>query len=171
MLDFCMAHYWCYVSPFSNASVIFFESADSCPKLRISRGRRSRQIHRSTKCPESVFSRMRYCWNTVLLILRATRLDFLMTKIHHWLPKLKKSDDILVTKVRIREGRAIAQAVSGWLDTEADTVRARVWSCGICGGESGSGGKFSPSTSVSPANFHSTICSTITIIYHLGLVQ
>jgi hypothetical protein len=26
-------------------------------------------------------------------------------------------------------------------------------------------------TSVSPANHHSTKCSTITIIYHLGLVQ
>jgi hypothetical protein len=32
-------------------------------------------------------------------------------------------------------------------------------------------GRFSPSISVSPANFHSTNCSTITIIYHLGLVQ
>jgi hypothetical protein len=31
--------------------------------------------------------------------------------------------------------------------------------------------RFSPSTSVSPANIHSTNCSTITIIYHLGLVQ
>jgi hypothetical protein len=32
-------------------------------------------------------------------------------------------------------------------------------------------GRFSPSTSVSAANLHSTDCSTITIIYHLGLVQ
>jgi hypothetical protein len=32
-------------------------------------------------------------------------------------------------------------------------------------------GKFSPNTSVSPANSHSTGCSTIIIIYHLGLVQ
>jgi hypothetical protein len=32
-------------------------------------------------------------------------------------------------------------------------------------------GRFSPSTSVSPANFHSTNCSTITLIYHLGLAQ
>jgi hypothetical protein len=30
-------------------------------------------------------------------------------------------------------------------------------------------GRFSPSTSVSPANFHSTNCSTFTLIYHLGL--
>jgi hypothetical protein len=32
-------------------------------------------------------------------------------------------------------------------------------------------GRFSPSTSVSPANLHSTNCSTITLTYHLGLVQ
>jgi hypothetical protein len=30
-------------------------------------------------------------------------------------------------------------------------------------------GRFSPGTSVSPANFHSTNSSTITLIYHLGL--
>jgi hypothetical protein len=32
-------------------------------------------------------------------------------------------------------------------------------------------GRFSPSTSVSPANLHSTNCSTIILIYHLGFVQ
>jgi hypothetical protein len=32
-------------------------------------------------------------------------------------------------------------------------------------------GMFSPSTSVSPAKLHSTNFSTITIIYHPGLVQ
>jgi hypothetical protein len=32
-------------------------------------------------------------------------------------------------------------------------------------------GGFSPSTSVSLANLHSTNCSTITLTYHLGLVQ
>jgi hypothetical protein len=31
------------------------------------------------------------------------------------------------------QGRAIAQEVSGWLPTAA----ARIWSCGICGGQSG----------------------------------
>jgi hypothetical protein len=30
---------------------------------------------------------------------------------------------------------------------------------------------FSPSTSGSPTNFHSTNCSTVAIIYHLGLAQ
>jgi hypothetical protein len=34
-------------------------------------------------------------------------------------------------------GRAIAQAVSRWLPTAAARVRSRVWSSGICGGQSG----------------------------------
>jgi hypothetical protein len=68
-------------------------------------------------------------------------------------------------------GRAIAQAVSRWLPTAAARVRARVWSCEICGGQSGAGAGFFPSISVSPANLHFTNCSTIILIYHLGLVQ
>jgi hypothetical protein len=39
-------------------------------------------------------------------------------------------------------GRAIAQAVSRWLPTAAARVRAQVWLCGICGGQSGSGAGF-----------------------------
>jgi hypothetical protein len=69
-------------------------------------------------------------------------------------------------------GRAITQAVSSLLPTAAARVRAQVKSCGICGGQSGVWGRFSPSTSVSPANHHSTnFFSTITITYHPGLVQ
>jgi hypothetical protein len=36
----------------------------------------------------------------------------------------------------------IAQAVSRWLPTAAARVRARVWSCGICGEQSSSGAGF-----------------------------
>jgi hypothetical protein len=39
-------------------------------------------------------------------------------------------------------GRTIAQAVSRRLPTAAARVRARVWSCGICGGQSGAGAGF-----------------------------
>jgi hypothetical protein len=39
-------------------------------------------------------------------------------------------------------GRAIAQAVSRCLRTAAARVRARVWSSGICGGQSDSGAGF-----------------------------
>jgi hypothetical protein len=38
--------------------------------------------------------------------------------------------------------RAIAQAVSRWLPTAAAQVRAKVSSCGICGGQSGTGAGF-----------------------------
>jgi hypothetical protein len=40
------------------------------------------------------------------------------------------------------EGRAIAQAVSRWLSTAVARVRSRVWSSGICGGQSGPGAGF-----------------------------
>jgi hypothetical protein len=39
-------------------------------------------------------------------------------------------------------GRAIAQAVSRWLPTAAARVRSQVKSCGICGGQSGTGAVF-----------------------------
>jgi hypothetical protein len=66
---------------------------------------------------------------------------------------------------------AIAQAVSRWLPTAAargssqDLVMWDLWWI------KWRRGRFSPSTSVSSANLHSTNCSTITIIYHLGFVQ
>jgi hypothetical protein len=40
------------------------------------------------------------------------------------------------------DGRAIAQAVSRQLPTAAARIRARVRSCGICGGQSGTGAGF-----------------------------
>jgi hypothetical protein len=71
--------------------------------------------------------------------------------------------------------RAIAQAVSCPLPTAAARVRAQVRSCGICGGQKWHWDRFSPSTSVSPGNSHSTDCSTfiiiIIIIHHPGRVQ
>jgi hypothetical protein len=40
------------------------------------------------------------------------------------------------------DGRAIAEAVSRWLPTAAARVQSRVWSSGICGGQSGVGAGF-----------------------------
>jgi hypothetical protein len=74
-------------------------------------------------------------------------------------------------KSKSKIGRAIAQAVSRWFPTAAAWVQTRIQSCEICGGQSGAGSTFSPSISVSLANLHSTNLSTITIGYHLGLVQ
>jgi hypothetical protein len=45
-------------------------------------------------------------------------------------------------KVTACVGRAIAQVVSRWLPTAAARIRSRVWSSGICGGQSGAGAGF-----------------------------
>jgi hypothetical protein len=68
----------------------------------------------------------------------------------------------MFTKMR---GRAIAQAVIRWLLTSVARVRARVWSSGIFGGQSGARGRFSPSTSFSPTNLNSTKFSILTITW------
>jgi hypothetical protein len=49
---------------------------------------------------------------------------------------------ICVSCTRIWRGRAIADAVSHRLPTAAGRVRAQARSCGICGGQSGSGEGF-----------------------------
>jgi hypothetical protein len=55
-----------------------------------------------------------------------------------------------------RLGRAMAQAVSRRPLTAEARVQSRVTPCGICGGQSGTGTDFFPSTSVLPCQFHST---------------
>jgi hypothetical protein len=59
-------------------------------------------------------------------------------------------------------GRAITQAVSRWLPTVAARVRARFWQVGFVM-DKVTLGRCPPSTSVSPANLHSTKFSIITI--------
>jgi hypothetical protein len=63
--------------------------------------------------------------------------------------------DNLKSITKGKECRDIAQAAIDWLTTAAARVWVKARSCGICGGQSDTGGRFSPSTSVSLAN-HST---------------
>jgi hypothetical protein len=77
-------------------------------------------------------------------------------------------DVIICYILKISVGRATAQAVSRRLPNAAARVRAQVmWDLWRTNWH---WGKFSPSTSVSPANSHSTDCSTL-IIYRPGLVH
>jgi hypothetical protein len=64
-------------------------------------------------------------------------------------------------------GLAIAQAVSRRILTAEPRVRSQVNTCGICGGQSGTGTGFSPSPSVFPCRYHST-ATPYSLIYHPG---
>jgi hypothetical protein len=54
----------------------------------------------------------------------------------------QRNNEHLGVAVRLWSGHAIAEAVSRWLFTAAARVRAQVRSCGICGGQSGTGAGF-----------------------------
>jgi hypothetical protein len=54
--------------------------------------------------------------------------------------------------VTLSMGRAMAQVVSRRPLTAEARVRARLNPCGICGGQSGTGTRFSPSSSVFPVS-------------------
>jgi hypothetical protein len=54
-------------------------------------------------------------------------------------------------------GSAMAQAVNRRPLTAESRIRAGVNPCGICGGQSGAGTGFSPSSSVFPCQYHSTV--------------
>jgi hypothetical protein len=71
---------------------------------------------------------------------------------------------------RMPVGRAIAQAVSRRLPTAAARVRSQVRSCGICGGQSGTGADFLNVLRLPLPIFIPPAASTL-IIYRPGLVQ
>jgi hypothetical protein len=59
----------------------------------------------------------------------------------------------------------MTQVVSRRPLTAEARVRARVNSCGICGGQSGTGTGFSPSSSVFLCQYHSTVALQTHIIW------
>jgi hypothetical protein len=59
----------------------------------------------------------------------------------------------------------MAQVVSRRPLTAENWVRARVNPCGICGGQSGTGTGFSPSSSVFPFQYHSTVALQTHVIW------
>jgi hypothetical protein len=65
----------------------------------------------------------------------------------------------------VLQGRAIAQVVSRRPVTAEAQVRARVNPCSIYGGQSGIGTRFSPSSSVFPCQYHSTVALQTHIIW------
>jgi hypothetical protein len=65
-------------------------------------------------------------------------------------------------------GRAMAQAVSRRPLTTEAPVRARVNPFGICGGQSGTGTGFSPSSLVLPCHYHSTVALQTRIMWGMN---
>jgi hypothetical protein len=69
--------------------------------------------------------------------------------------------DIFVNYLTVR---AMAQVVSRRPLTAEARIRARVNPCGICGGQSGTGAGFSPSSSVFPCQYHYTVALQTLIV-------
>jgi hypothetical protein len=95
-------------------------------------------------------------------------------KMHKLLMRLKTTT-LFKRKIEIKDDidRAIAQAVSrrlAGLPPRRPGIKTGSSHVGFVVDKVALGQDF-PSTLVSPANFHSTKFSTITITYHLGMVQ
>jgi hypothetical protein len=61
----------------------------------------------------------------------------------------------------LHPGRAIAQAVSCWLPTAAAWVHFRIWSSGICGGQSGAGASFLRVLRFPPGTIGQSVAATL----------
>jgi hypothetical protein len=69
---------------------------------------------------------------------------FVRTNENHLfaIPVQKAGRTLFKFVTKQKEGRAIAEAARRWLPTAAARVQSRVWSSGICGGQSGTKASF-----------------------------
>jgi hypothetical protein len=79
------------------------------------------------------------------------------------LPVVRPSDDIWIWRS--------TEVVSRRLLAAESRVRTRVNPCVICGGQSGTGTGFSPSSSVLPCQYHSTVILHIHVIWGMNSVS
>jgi hypothetical protein len=99
-------------------------------------------------CMPHITNTCTYSVNSKIRIYKNTDVFGLSDRSHYWISNLKNYISIVKLfiqeyRVNIPIGRAIAEAVSRWLPTAAAWVHSRVWSSGICGGQSGGGQIFS----------------------------
>jgi hypothetical protein len=119
---------------------------------------------KTSKSPSSLSTGSRNCLQKFTRGASYQSFSSLVTwTLHEWNPKSSYKifrRDLLVNRmlsVRCPCGRAIAEAVSHWLPNAA----SRVWSSGICGGQSGAGAGFLQVLQFPHANLHSTEFSII----------
>jgi hypothetical protein len=88
---------------------------------------------------------------------QSSNIKYFKLTVHYFFEKVSNKNETHNVSRRNKEGRAIAQAVSRWFSTAAARIRAQrdLWWTKWCWG------RFSPSTSVSPAYLHSTNFSVI----------
>jgi hypothetical protein len=90
------------------------------------------------------------------LLSSSTSFQHFMELKFHCNAHMTSSQTPIPSQVNPLHCRAMAQAVSRRPPTAEARFRSRLIPCGICGGQSGTGTGFSPSTSVFSCQFHST---------------
>jgi hypothetical protein len=81
------------------------------------------------------------------------------------LPPVRNQPRFGIIVLQATVGRAKAQVDTRRPVTTEARVRARISPCGICGGQSGTGTGFPPSSSVFPCQYHSTVALQTHIIW------